>query len=57
MISIDSLGSFAMIPVAEALGGVAADHIGPALVCVLGGFVNIVLIPAALLVREIRELE
>ena len=57
VISIDSLGSFAMLPVAEALGGVAADHLGPALVCVLGGFINIVLILAALLVREIRELE
>jgi MFS family permease len=57
VISIDSLGSFAMMPVAEAFGGVAADHFGPALICVLGGFVNIVLILAALLVREIRELE
>jgi MFS family permease len=57
VISIDSLGSFAMIPVAEAFGGVATDHIGPALVCVLGGLLNIVLILAALLVREIRKLE
>ncbi len=57
VISIDSLGSFALIPVAEALGGVAADHFGPALVFIVGGLSNTILSLIALTVREIRELE
>lgn len=32
-IRIDSPGSFAMLPIAGALGGLVTDHLGPALAC------------------------
>jgi MFS family permease len=57
VMSIDILGSFAMIPIADILCGVATDHIGPALVFLLSGLLNLVLFIVPLGVREIRELE
>ncbi len=58
VVSIDSLGSFGLTPIADALGGIATDHIGPALVFVIGGAFNLILILIpTLLVREIRQLE
>jgi MFS family permease len=55
VISLDTLGSFAMIPVGEALGGILTDHIGPALVFILFGAFNVVNSMIPLLVREVRE--
>lgn len=57
VISLDTLGSFGMIPVGELLGGILTDRIGPSLVFIVFGLFNLVngLIP--LLVREVRELE
>lgn len=57
VISIGTLGSFAMIPIADILCGVATDHIGPALVFILSGLFNLVLFIIPLGIRDIRELE
>lgn len=57
VISLDTLGSFAMIPVGEAVGGILTDHIGPALVFILFGAFNIVNSLIPLLVRQVRETE
>jgi MFS family permease len=57
VISLDTLGSFAMIPVGEAIGGILTDHIGPALVFIIFGAFNIVNSLIPLLVREVRETE
>ncbi len=57
VISLDTLGSFAMIPVGEALGGLMTDHIGPAAVFVIFGTINVVNSLIPLLVLEVREME
>ena len=56
VISLDTLGSFAMIPVGEALGGIMTDRIGPAPVFVFFGLFNLANVLIPLLVREVREL-
>ena len=57
VISLDTLGSFGMIPVGELLGGILTDRIGPALVFIVFGLFNLVNVLIPLLVREVRELE
>jgi MFS family permease len=57
VISLDSLGSFAMVPIGEGLGGVLTDHIGPAQVFVIFGLFNLVLNLIPLLIKEIRRME
>ncbi|HEY6541275.1 MAG TPA: MFS transporter, partial [Ktedonobacteraceae bacterium] len=57
VISLDTLGSFAMIPVGEALGGILTDRVGPAFVFVFFGLFNLVIVLIPLLVREVRNLE
>lgn len=57
VISLDTPGSFAMIPVGEAVGGILTDHIGPALVFIIFGAFNVVNSLIPLLVREVRETE
>lgn len=57
VISLDTLGSFAMIPVGEALGGIMTDRIGPAKVFVIFGLFNLANVLIPLFVREVRELE
>jgi MFS family permease len=57
VISLDTLGSFAMIPAGEAVGGILTDHIGPALVFIIFGAFNVVNSLIPLLVREVRETE
>ena len=57
VISLDTLGSFAMIPVGEAVGGILTDRIGPALVFIIFGLLNTVNSLIPLLVREVREME
>jgi MFS family permease len=57
VISLDTLGSFAMIPVGEALGGIMTDRIGPAPVFIIFGLFNLANVMIPLLVREVRELE
>lgn len=57
VISLDTLGSFAMIPVGEALGGILTDRIGPAMVFIIFGLFNLANVIIPLLVREVRELE
>lgn len=55
VISLDTLGSFAMIPVGEAVGGVMTDRLGPAMVFIVFGTFNIVIALLPLLVRDVRE--
>jgi MFS family permease len=57
VISLDMLGSFAMTPVGQAVGGILTDHIGPALVFIVFGAFNVVNSLIPLLVREVRETE
>ncbi len=57
VISLDALGSFAMIPLGEALGGIMTDRIGPAQVFVFFGLFNLANVLIPLLVREVRQLE
>ena len=57
VISLDTLGSFGMIPVGELLGGILTDRIGPALVFIVFGLFNLVNGMIPLLFREVRELE
>lgn len=57
VISLDTLGSFAMIPVGEALGGILTDRIGPAPVFIIFGSINLANVLIPLLVRDVRELE
>ena len=57
VISLDSLGSFVMIPIGDVVGGILTDRIGPALVFIVFGLFNLVIVLIPLLVREVRELE
>ena len=57
VISLDALGSFAMIPIGDFLGGVMTDHLGPATVFIVFGIINLVNVLIPLLVRDVRELQ
>ena len=57
VISLDTLGSFAMIPVGEFLGGILTDRIGPAMVFVVFGILNLISVLIPLMVRDVRDLE
>jgi MFS family permease len=57
VISLDALGSFAMVPVGEGLGGILTDHIGPAQVFVVFGLLNLVLNLFPLLFKDVRQIE
>jgi MFS family permease len=57
VISLDALGSFAMVPVGEGLGGILTDHIGPAQVFLVFGLLNLVLNLFPLLFKDVRQIE
>jgi MFS family permease len=57
VISIDSLGSFLMIPVGYIVGGIIADHIGPSAVFIFFGLFNAVFVLIPLFVHDVRVLE
>jgi len=57
VISIDTLGSFAMIPVGEAVGGIMTDRVGPAMVFIVFGIINLVIVLIPLFVHDVRALE
>ena len=56
VISLDALGSFAMIPIGELLGGIMTDRLGPATVFIVFGIINLVNVLLPLLVKDVREL-
>lgn len=56
MSSIDSLGSFALLPVGYGIAGWATDQIGAAMVCVIGGALTVVLTALGLTHHTIRDL-
>lgn len=55
--SFDELGSFIMIPLGAAVGGVLTDALGPAKIYLTFGLINLILAIIPLLVREMRALE
>lgn len=55
--SIDSLGTFVLMPVGFAMAGWATDRVGPARVCVAGGALTIVLAAVGLLQRSVRMVD
>jgi DHA3 family tetracycline resistance protein-like MFS transporter len=55
--SIDALGSYAFLPVGYALSGLAADHLGPAPVFLIGGLVSALIIALGLLHPAVRGLD
>ncbi len=57
VISLTMLGSFAAIPVSQALGGVLTDRLGPAMVFILGGLLALSANSLPLLVREVRKMK
>lgn len=57
VVSLDMLGSFALTPISEALGGVFTDHFGPPMVFLLGGTLSLVTTLFPLIVRDVREMK
>lgn len=57
IISLSMIGSFAMIPVSQALTGVFTDRLGPAIVFLVGGLIALFFNLLPLLVRGARELK
>lgn len=55
--SVDYLGSFILLPVGYAFGGWAAEQVGPALVFIIGGTLQTLLIALGLLHRDVRSLD
>lgn len=57
VLSLDTLGSKAMVPVAQGLGGFLTDGVGPALVCIMSGVLCLITVIIPLLVRDVREID
>ena len=55
--SIDLLGSFCLQPVGFAVAGIVADGVGPSLVFIGAGTMNLLLYSLPLLLRGIREVQ
>jgi DHA3 family tetracycline resistance protein-like MFS transporter len=55
--SVDYLGSYLLLPLGYALGGWAAEAIGPSLVFILGGTLQTALIALGLLHPKVRSLD
>jgi MFS family permease len=56
VLSLTMLGSFAAIPISQALGGVLTDRLGPAMLFLLGGSLALSTNFLPLLVRDVREM-
>lgn len=57
VISLNMLGSFAMVALAQALSGVLTDQLGPSRVFLLGGLLALCVNGLPLFVREVREMQ
>jgi MFS family permease len=55
--SIDSLGSYILLPLGYAASGWLTDKVGPAQVFLAGGMLSILLVAIGLLMKDIRRLE
>jgi MFS family permease len=55
--SVDYLGSFICLPLGYALGGWAAEQVGPAPVFIIGGALQTALIALGLLHPQVRSLD
>ncbi len=57
VVSIDALGSYAMIPVGYSLAGIATDHFGPSIIFVVGGIASALMIGLGLLHPKVRGVD
>lgn len=57
VMSIDALGSFALLPVGYALAGIAADHFGASIVFLVGGTLSALIIALGLLHPSVRGVD
>jgi hypothetical protein len=57
VVSIDSLGSFGLLPIGLAVAGWATERIGPPAVFMIGGLVTAVVALAALAHPGIRQFD
>lgn len=57
VVSIDNMGSFALMPIGFGLAGWAAENFGAPLVFVVGGVATILMCAAPLFLRAIREFD
>jgi len=55
--SVQMLGSFSLMPLGLATGGILTDRIGPSLVFIAGGMLNLLVAAVGLCVKDIRRLE
>lgn len=55
--SIDLLGSYSLMPLGYAIIGILTDHMGPGVVFLAGGILNIVLASIALCIPGVRHLD
>ena len=55
--SVQMLGSFGLIPLGLAAGGILTDRIGPSQVFIAGGMLNLLVAVVGLCVRDVRRLE
>jgi len=55
--SIDALGSYSLLPLGYAIAGIAADHIGPSTVFLLGGISSALIIGLGLLHPKVRRVD
>jgi MFS family permease len=55
--SLDTLGSIGLMPIAQGLGGLLTDFIGPATICVISGLFCLITNVIPLCVRDIRTME
>ncbi len=54
--SVQMLGSFGLMPLGLAAGGILTDRIGPSLVFIAGGMLNLLVAAVGLCVRDVRRL-
>ena len=55
--SVDTLGSIGLMPLAQGIGGVLTDSLGPATICVLSGAFCLITDVIPLFVRDIRAIK
>lgn len=57
VVSIDYLGSYALLPVGFAVSGIAADRFGPSLIFLVGGILSALIIGLGLLHPSVHNVD
>lgn len=57
VVSLDMLGSFDLIPLAQGVGGILTDRLGPPMVFLIGGTMALCVNALPMLVRAVREMQ